>query len=202
MKICSLNAFVSFFIFIFCLFSIMKITVSDSIEAALVASTTPPTTLNYLQRVLSLSKDWFTGQSVVTYNGQVPFVSCPLGTYRPSGSTNLRMVSGQRDDGCWSCPRGKYGSTTGLTNSGCTGQCPKGTWSSNVGLTDISQCELCPLGTYGSTSGLRTRACTAGCPTGKYNKNPGSYSISDCILCPTGYESAQCHWVITIFQLF
>ena len=58
------------------------------------------------KRKLSLQFDPVTGDSVVTYDGDVPETQCPIGKYRMAGSTDLQMVRGQRTDGCVYCPRG------------------------------------------------------------------------------------------------
>jgi hypothetical protein len=59
-----------------------------------------------IMRALAATTDPITGESVETFNGQIPASSCPLGKYRPSGSTNLVRITGQRTDGCVYCPRG------------------------------------------------------------------------------------------------
>ena len=51
---------------------------------------------------------------IETFNGKVPEVICGPGYYRPPGGTNLKKVTGQKIDGCVRCPKGHYGSTSGL----------------------------------------------------------------------------------------
>lgn len=109
--------------------------------------------------------------------------------YRPSGSTNLVRVSGQRQDGCLPCPRGRYGSTVGLKTHSCSGACPIGTYSDKVGLESITDCQKCPPGTYGLYSGLTTAKCSGVCPAGTYSDEPGS---SSCKKCPLHYHGWQC----------
>ena len=46
------------------------------------------------RRELSRKTDLFTGQDIETYNGQVPVVVCGPGYYRPTGSTNMHMITG------------------------------------------------------------------------------------------------------------
>lgn len=148
------------------------------------------------RRKLSTQIDYFSGESLVTYNGQVPLVTCPHGTYRPQGSTNLKMVTGQREDGCVPCPKGVYGDSSGLTSPSCTAPCPLGTYSDRPGLTSKSQCTLCPQGTYGSATGLTTNTCSGKCPRGKYSNVYGSITINDCIICPNELQTAQCRWAV------
>lgn len=65
-------------------------------------------------RQLSNKVDLTTGQDIETFNGKVPEVICGPGYYRPPGGTNLKKVTGQKVDGCVRCPKGHYGSTSGL----------------------------------------------------------------------------------------
>ena len=104
-------------------------------------------------RRLSATFDLFTNETVRTYNGDIPLVSCPKGYYRPT--SNLRSIEthygaakssniflkmdrqkvdptykgtvgsyGNRYDGCVACPRGRYGDTSGLLTKFCTADCP------------------------------------------------------------------------------
>jgi len=133
-------------------------------------------------RVLSLSKDLFTGEGTKTQNGAVPRTSCPEGYFRPPGGTDLVSVVGPRLDGCVKCPRGKYGSAPGQTNSMCSGSCPTGRYSDVTGITDVSQCKLCPTGRFGATTGLSSQICSGNCPAGKYSEM-GSVGTSFCLDC-------------------
>ena len=92
-----------------------------------------------ITRKLSASTDPVSGQTVRTYNGIVPIESCPIGYWRPLGSTSRNMVTGPRLDGCLACPRGTYGQTT--TGTPCV-LCPIGTYGDEVGLTAITQCQV------------------------------------------------------------
>ena len=145
-------------------------------------------------RLLSIKTDWFTGESVVTSNGDVPRTSCPVGKYRIDSGSNLASTNrrGVRRDGCIPCPRGTYGSSEGLTSSTCSGSCPKGRYSDRLGLTTENDCQKCEVGKYGSSLGLTTKACTGSCATGYYTKNTGAEADSECILCPTGYSEYPC----------
>lgn len=145
-------------------------------------------------RRLSQQFDWFTGKPVQTYNGQVPIISCPVGTYHAKGTpSNLR----QRQDGCIMCPRGRYGATTGLTDSSCTGPCPLGTYRDEPGGTSLLSCQLCPPNTYGTTTGLTTAACSATCPLGTYSDVPGQTSKAACITCSPQDRHPPCVWELT-----
>ena len=136
--------------------------------------------------------DWRTSETLTTYNGIVPQVTCPMGTYRPQGSTKLVMITGQREDGCVPCPRGRYGQTEGLESASCTGPCPVGRFSEQLGLISKDDCELCPAGRVGANSGLTTRDCSGNCPAGKYSSKTGATATRDCLNCPTGYRGWQC----------
>jgi len=147
-----------------------------------------------LRRFLSQTFNWFTGQSQVTKNGKIPVTDCPMGYYRPQGGTSLKMVTGPREDGCLPCPRGKYGSTTGLTTSSCTASCPLGTYSSRVARTSALECELCPPNTYGLQSGLTTSACSGTCKPGTYSKAFGATRVTACVACQVGSNQYPCNW--------
>lgn len=140
-------------------------------------------------RRLSIAVDINTGENLRTINGTIPEVSCPLGHYRPSGSTKLFRVSGNRQDGCFPCPKGRYGDSVGLKHSSCTASCPIGTYSDRLGLTSVSECSKCPKGTFGKNRGLTTSECSGVCPKGRYTDKEGSIS---CKLCPKNYYMHQC----------
>ena len=93
-----------------------------------------------ISRQLSAATDPVSGQTVQTYNGIVPIETCPIGYYRPLGSTSRNMITGQRLDGCLACPRGTYGQT--VTGTPCV-LCPIGTYGDETGLTSIRQCQVC-----------------------------------------------------------
>jgi len=145
--------------------------------------------VEHTSRMLSLEFDMTTHQYLRTTDGVIPEVSCPLGHYRPSGSTLLYRVSGQRQDGCRPCPKGRYGGTVGLKTASCSGACPIGTYGDEVGLEDISDCQACPPGTYGIYSGMTTSKCSGECPKGYYSD---TYGASTCIKCPLHYHGWQC----------
>jgi hypothetical protein len=136
------------------------------------------------------------GQPIRTYNGIVPLTKCPAGSYRPSGGSNLVLVSGQLKDGCIHCPRGRYGLSVGSSNPQCDAPCPTGRFGKNLGLKAVGECELCPPGRYGSVVGVST-PCDA-CPQGKYNPEYGKSSVKDCLTCPPGYSGWQCNWPVAV----
>lgn len=150
----------------------------------------------YSHRQLSTDFNYFTGESQNTYNGKVPKTTCDAGYYRPQGSTDLNMVSGQREDGCVPCPAGRYGAVAGLSSPLCTGGCPLGTYSDSTGLTSPLQCAFCPVGKWGQFGGLTTKDCTGNCPAGRYTSTVGNTFRSDCKICPPGFRSWQCVWAV------
>ena len=141
-------------------------------------------------RRLSSSIDLLTAATVRTYNGKVPRVPCEPGFYRPLGTSNLQMITGQRLDGCIQCPRGTYGSQSGLTDRACSGSCPAGTFSNLLGRTSISDCMPCPLGRYGTNTGQVQ--CQGVCPTGTYTADVGSTAETACLPCRLGEELEPC----------
>jgi len=155
----------------------------------------------FLRRRLSAKVDYLTGQSFVTINGVVPQFKCPVGTYRPKGSTKLIMTTGQRVDGCVPCPRGRYGSATGLKASSCSAPCPIGKYGSKVGMTSASDCQLCPPGRYGANTGLTGASCSAStcctaCVAGKYSNAEGASSVVTCLDCLPGFRHSGCIWAV------
>ena len=147
---------------------------------------------SWMHRLLSIKSDWFTGETVSTYDGDVPRTTCPVGKYRVSSGSNLYSNKGLRVDGCIPCPRGKYGSTEGLTSSACSGTCPKGRYSDRIGITTAEECQPCEVGRYGSSLGLTTAACTGSCATGYYTTTSAAEAATECVVCPTGYSNAPC----------
>jgi hypothetical protein len=120
--------------------------------------------------------------------------------YRAAGSSSLLRNGGFRQDGCMLCPRGRYGTTTGLTSSLCTGPCPIGKYRDTPGATSITDCRWCPEGKFGSSSGLTSRRCSGDCTSlntaskGYYSDKTGLVSSSACKTCPVGYRGWQCDW--------
>ena len=147
---------------------------------------------NEIRRKLALKIDPITGDSVETYNGDVPETQCPVGKYRIPGSTDLQMIRGQRTDGCVYCPRGRYGETTRLSNRRCTAPCPMGRYGDRLGASSVQDCQYCPPGKIGETQALTTPRCSGSCPPGKYSGQVGLTSSSQCLDCPVGYRGWQC----------
>ncbi len=144
--------------------------------------------INRVSRKLVQSTDWFTGVSVRTYNGEVPWVPCPVGYYRIIKNKKLN----HRIEGCLPCPKGRYGSTIGLTSSMCSAPCPKGRYGDFKGASNQDDCLLCPPDTYGASEGLTSPYCSGKCPLGTYSPKFGSTSFSNCIKCPPNYFGNQC----------
>lgn len=151
-----------------------------------------------VHRVLSIKTDWFTGESVSTYDGDVPRTTCPVGKYRVSSGSNLFSNKGLRVDGCIPCPRGTYGDVEGLTAATCSGTCPKGRYSDRIGLSTVEDCKPCDVGRYGSSLGLTTSACTATCASGYYTAATASEASTDCVECPAGYSDYPCDQGLTV----
>ena len=115
---------------------------------------------------------------------------CPRGMYRATGA-------GYRQGECLWCPRGRYGSSQGLTSSACTAKCPTGRYNDRLGARTVDDCKFCMAGRYGSQEGLTTKDCSGWCPAGKYSNVVGITTNNDCVDCPPGYRGWQCnapHW--------
>ena len=61
---------------------------------------------------------------------------------------------------CAPCPRGRYGETSGLKTSQCTGACPQGKFSDKLGVATIADCQPCPPNTWSSLTGVTSNVCT------------------------------------------
>ena len=62
---------------------------------------------------------------------------CPRGYYQKS-----TLISVTRQSDCLLCPRGRYGSTHGLTTSACTAGCPLGKYNDALGGTSADDCKF------------------------------------------------------------
>jgi hypothetical protein len=80
---------------------------------------------------------------------------CPPGTYSESGA---RV--------CSLCPSGRFGSSSGLTSSACTGTCPAG-YTCGAGTANGTS-TLCPPGRF---SGEGSSVCVE-CGAGRYGADP------------------------------
>jgi hypothetical protein len=87
---------------------------------------------------------------------------CPLGKYATAGLSS-----------CINCQGGKYGATTGLQTSACSGDCAAGKFSTS----GSSSCSDCPAGSFGSNAG--SSGCSGICADGKYSL-AGSSVCTDC----------------------
>lgn len=92
---------------------------------------------------------------------------------------------------CTPCPRGTYGSQTGLTTPACSGDCPIGTYSDVLAVITQDDCKPCPPGTFGLLSGLTVPTCSGSCPRGKYSLELGLASPGSCLPCGTLYFEHQ-----------
>jgi hypothetical protein len=106
-------------------------------------------------------------------------------------------TSGVRRGECLFCPRGRYGSTEGLTTASCTARCPTGRYNDRLGARTSDDCKFCMAGRYGAAEGLTSKDCSGWCPVGTYSNVAGLTVSSDCVDCPPGYRGWQCnaaHW--------
>merc|ERR1712183_834083 len=97
-------------------------------------------------------------------------------------------------DGCIFCPKGKYGSETGLLKRDCTDDCPKGRYRDQIGGKSKADCYFCPEGKVGLAAGLTTSECSGNCKAGYYSDVAGIDEYNDCKVCPRGYRGWQCSW--------
>ncbi|KAJ8614274.1 hypothetical protein CTAYLR_001146 [Chrysophaeum taylorii] len=141
---------------------------------------------------------WFTGENLETNLGTVPSITCPVGKYRPTSSsdTNYHRDVGFRIEGCEDCPRGRYGESEGLASQSCTAECPLGTYRDRTGAKSSDDCLSCPPGKYGNRKGLTTRDCSGDCPAGKYSSVWALTTPTECQSCPEGYRGWQCTWEV------
>jgi hypothetical protein len=94
--------------------------------------------------------------------------------YCPSGSSYSTY---------YSCPAGRFGSTTGQTNSSCSGPCPAGRYSSSSAQTNPLCFAQCPSNYYCGIGASSPSYCGTGATS-----VAGSTSITACN-CSTGYIS-------------
>jgi hypothetical protein len=114
---------------------------------------------------------------------------CPPGTYSEAGASV-----------CSSCPGGRFGNSSGLTSSACTGPCPAGyvcglgTVNGTATLCPPGQfsgegssvCRPCPAGRYGSVPPLVHESCTELCDEGRWGA-PGATGPDCTGPCAAGY---------------
>ena len=109
------------------------------------------------------------------YEGADGFCVCAAGYYEVTPVT----YSSGYPVGCAKCLQGKYSM---LSSKSCE-LCPKGKYSSALGATNSSTCLDCAPGYYGGNYGLA--ACLL-CEAGKFSE---SFSSSSCSLCKSGKYS-------------
>lgn len=113
-----------------------------------------------------------------------PGVECPRGWYHDPLNAPQLVTTNE----CLPCARGKYGSTSGLTNPSCSGNCPRGRYGDKLAATSQDDCTYCPAGTFGASEGLVLKTCSGLCPTGKYSRTIGATSAASCLECPSSYK--------------
>ncbi len=96
-----------------------------------------------------------------------PQLRCGVGTYSPGGPNATSP--------CLPCPAGRFGNTTALANSTCSGVCPAG-YSCPLGTGSPI---LCPAGTYAPQGAA---FCTL-CPTNAPYSPAGSAASTVCSAC-------------------
>merc|ERR1712196_288076 len=62
----------------------------------------------------------------------------------------------------YTCPAGRYGSTTKLLDNSCSGLCQKGHFCP-AGSKSMTE-KPCPIGRYGDEKGLKNESCSGRCP--------------------------------------
>ncbi len=117
---------------------------------------------------------------IISISSFVDAVNCTRGNYNKNGA-------------CTPCPRGRYGSTDGLTSPLCTAACPIGKYNDMLGAKTDDDCRLCPVGFYGATAGLTRSSCSGACPAGKFSSKFGLTTIAGCADCPKSYFEWQCN---------
>jgi hypothetical protein len=114
---------------------------------------------------------------------------CPPGTYSEGGAS-----------ACSLCPGGRFGNSSGMTSSVCTGPCPAGyvcspgTVNGTAALCPPGQfsgegssvCSPCPAGRYGGAPPLVHANCTGLCAVGRWGA-PGATSADCNGPCAAGY---------------
>ena len=101
---------------------------------------------------------------------------------------------------CQPCPAGKYGETSGLPSSACSGTCSIGRYSTDGALAcgyclagrysyypGAPSCTYCNAGKYGATSGLTTSGCSGACAPGRYS----TQGAASCTACNAGKYGAD-----------
>ena len=96
---------------------------------------------------------------------------CPPGQYSDAGA-----------GACTACPSGRFGATTALSSSLCSGPCRSGYSCANGSVSDTAnacpvgtfsdvgaaECSPCAPGRYGATSAMNTSVCSGLCSAGHF----------------------------------
>jgi hypothetical protein len=111
--------------------------------------------------------------SPVSYSSGYPVgcAKCQPGAYSSAPSQKV----------CSLCPKGKYSSVIGATNSSVCLDCMPGFYSDQNGLAACSSCES---GKY--SEALSSSSCSL-CPKGKYSSSLAASDSSTCLDCVAGY---------------
>ena len=107
------------------------------------------------------------------------------------------LLAGKTD--CIMCPRGRYGSTTGLTSSLCTDACPPGRYQDILGASSLDDCKPCPPNTWSGGLGLINREDCTRCDPGTFNLLWGASSAGACQTCSPGYLNGECVAGVTLY---
>jgi len=139
------------------------------------------------------------GSGNTTDTGKQP---CAAGYYCPGGTGNpVTCPAGSYCDvaqltAAKPCAGGRYGATSGLTASSCSGPCDAG-YICPPG-SSVSYAIPCPEGNYCPSGSTNTMICPAGyycpyesgtptpCPQGTYNDSTSKRTVQDCKPCPAG----------------
>lgn len=119
---------------------------------------------------ISVSLGHFSAPGNVDENVRYTQLPCPSGSYCENGSQHY-------------CPAGRYGNTSELSSSNCSGVCPIGSYCPVGSISPIP----CPPGTYGNAEGLTDSSCSGLCPKGHYCPERSSSGTP----CPGGRYGAR-----------
>ena len=92
---------------------------------------------------------------------------------------------------CTACPRGRYSTETGNTDSEACIGCPSGKHSTTLGAAAESHCVPCPAGSFptGVSAGVGSSSCTL-CPPGRSMASGAAALAEGCEACRPGQYSA------------
>ena len=116
--------------------------------------------------------------------------SCPVGYFCSGGVKTLcpagKYAETASSPFCLPCPAGRFGSTTGLASSNCTGLCAAGRYGVENAISPSCK-DDCEVGYFGMSSTLRTTSlCDGQCAPGYLGSSSGQTSSSCNSPCPQG----------------